>query len=709
MLKNMKIGTKLIAVFLLVGLVPLGVIAVVSLSKAKTAIQTQVEQQLAYVSAVKKAQVVDYFQQKTREATVLSRTADAVIAYRALNAYLEDWDIEPDGAYDVSYDDYQEIYDGKCAVFGEYRREYGYEDVYLIHGEYGHIMYSGTRGNDLGQNLSSGPLKSSPLGALYEKIAATKAPFLTDVAKYSAIGDKPAMFVGSPILDANKNVIGVVAFRLALEQVDQILQNRDGLGETGEAYVVGADGFMRSNAMLAGHETVLLARVNSEALASAHEGVTDAFEHENYREARVLSVYAPVTFAGLTWVVAAEIETAEVFSAIGAIRFTVMVISIVLAGLVVLMGWFMSRAISRPINKVVRMTSEMNAEFNQFADVVEAIAENDLTQTIEPSKIRRLHARIHDEIGQLVNAIGETLDAKDRVGHSMSRMIANLNGMVGRIQRSAGELVLSATNISDSATRIAEGSRNQSDRVDQVSVAVEEMTATIVESARNASAATEASQKASLTATSGGEIVHNSVAGMATINDVVQKSARSVTHLAESAQQIGEIVSVINDVADQTNLLALNAAIEAARAGEQGRGFAVVADEVRKLAERTGKATGEIGDMIRTIQNGTADAVKSMQEGTLEVKRGEDLSQQAGQSLTEIVRMTQEVTGMMEMIATASEQQSIAAEEITKNVDGVAEVVKSTAGDAAQSAEAARDLHRLSDDLQQIVSEFKTA
>jgi methyl-accepting chemotaxis protein len=191
------------------------------------------------------------------------------------------------------------------------------------------------------------------------------------------------------------------------------------------------------------------------------------------------------------------------------------------------------------------------------------------------------------------------------------------------------------------------------------------------------------------------------------IASVVNQSAQTVRALGKSSDQIGEIIGVIDDIADQTNLLALNAAIEAARAGEQGRGFAVVADEVRKLAERTTKATKEIAGMIKQIQSETIGAVSAMEEGTKEVENGKMLADKAGISLREIVDVSQKVTDMVAQIAAASEQQSSASEQISKNVEAISSVTGQTASGTQQIARAAEDLNRLTENLQQLVGRFK--
>lgn len=373
----------------------------------------------------------------------------------------------------------------------------------------------------------------------------------------------------------------------------------------------------------------------------------------------------------------------------------------------ILLGAVIARAIYVPLNKVVSLTEQMNIEFAGFESVVEAIAHNDLTQELKQTKIERIGIDTKDEIGELVSSVEATLEAKARMGDSLTGMLENLNSMVSGLSDNARELSSAATEISSSADQASQGAQRQADQIEQMSTAVEQMSVTIIESSKNAVDASEASQSASDTAGTGGKIVNDTRNGMKRIAEVVTESAESIGKLETSAQQIGEIVGVIDDIADQTNLLALNAAIEAARAGEQGRGFAVVADEVRKLAERTGRATGEITAMIKGIQGQTKDAVVSMNTGVTEVEAGRELAEKAGVSLDEIVSVSGRVVDMIQQIATATEEQSVAAEQITKNIEGISSIAGETAKGAEQSAAAADELSRQADSLQQVVSQFK--
>jgi len=315
-----------------------------------------------------------------------------------------------------------------------------------------------------------------------------------------------------------------------------------------------------------------------------------------------------------------------------------------------------------------------------------AIAARDLSG--EP-----LVVKTRDEIGQLVVSVNE--------------MCASLNGLVSEVRTSASEVAAAATEVAASSEELNHGISEQSDQLRQVSSAVEEISASIGEVADKSTNAAKDAGNAGEVAEQGALVVSNTVNGMQQINETVSATARAVDSLGDRSQKIGEVVDVINEIAEQTNLLALNAAIEAARAGEHGRGFAVVADEVRKLADRTTKATQEIGESIRAIQSETSEAVKRMSDGTEHVRTGVELATQAGSHLQTIVTSSREVARLIESIAAASEQQSVASNEISGSVEQIASLSQQTRESVSQSTQAATDLSCKAEQLQALVAGFK--
>ncbi|MCX6169887.1 MAG: methyl-accepting chemotaxis protein [Ignavibacteriales bacterium] len=342
------------------------------------------------------------------------------------------------------------------------------------------------------------------------------------------------------------------------------------------------------------------------------------------------------------------------------------------------------------------------------------------------------------EFKEIINGVNATLDAvvhpinesshvleKMALGDLTTRMTGdykgdyalikeNINGLAESFSHALSEVTeavqaaaSASSQISSSSEEMAAGAQEQSSQTTEVAGAMEEMTKTIMDTTRNSSNAAEAAKNSGEVAKEGGRVVEETIKGMNRVSLVVKKSAELVQTLGKSSNEIGEIIQVIDDIADQTNLLALNAAIEAARAGEQGRGFAVVADEVRKLAERTTKATKEIAIMIKQIQKDTAEAVISMKEGTKEVEKGKQLADLAGQSLKEIISGSDEVVDIVTQVAAASEEQSATAEEISKNIEAISNVTQESASGVQQIARAAEDLNRLTLDLQELISKFK--
>jgi methyl-accepting chemotaxis protein len=328
-----------------------------------------------------------------------------------------------------------------------------------------------------------------------------------------------------------------------------------------------------------------------------------------------------------------------------------------------------------------------------FLDAIVIKPIRKIIASIERSDLNHsLRSKRADEIGMLLNAFGG--------------FVSSIRMTLYKVADISSSVASSSAEISASTEEIAAGAQEQSSQAGEVASAVEEMTKTIVENSKNASETEEVAKKSRETAERGYKVVEDTLTGMRRIADVVRQSAGTVGELGKSSDQIGEIISVIDDIADQTNLLALNAAIEAARAGEQGRGFAVVADEVRKLAERTTKATKEIALMIKKIQSDTGGAVRSMEEGTKEVDEGITLADRAGEALQEIVQTSQKVTDMVAQIAAASEQQSSASEQISKNVEAINSITQETAGGTEQVARAANELNVLTEELRNIISQF---
>lgn len=347
-------------------------------------------------------------------------------------------------------------------------------------------------------------------------------------------------------------------------------------------------------------------------------------------------------------------------------------ISTLLALLVgIIAAWVITRQITRPIQETLA--------------VVERIASGDLSHTVQVTR--------RDELGVLQQGI-------QRMGTTLRELISGIRDGVTQIASAAEEL--SAVTEQTSA-----GVNSQKIETDQVATAMHEMTATVQEVARNAEQASLAAADADGQARAGDKVVAEAIAQIERLAAEVARSTDAMTHLQQESNKIGSVMDVIKAVAEQTNLLALNAAIEAARAGEAGRGFAVVADEVRGLAQRTQKSTEEIEGLVAGLQNGTQQVAAVMNNSRSLTDSSVELTRKAGVSLENITRTVSNIQSMNQQIAAAAEQQSAVAEEISRSIVNVRDVSEQTATASDETAKSSVELARLGSQLQQMVSHFR--
>ncbi|MCB9066235.1 MAG: Cache 3/Cache 2 fusion domain-containing protein [Calditrichae bacterium] len=373
---------------------------------------------------------------------------------------------------------------------------------------------------------------------------------------------------------------------------------------------------------------------------------------------------------------------------------------------------FLARSFNRMVENLQKLMEEVNAkneaskEAAQAAEAAKEAAEKQHEYLSE--SVENILAQM-DKFADGDLTVNLPVSRKDEIGRlsdGFNRSIENIRKMMKQMQIAVQTTSSASTELNLLSQELAKAADMQTDQTHDVSVAIEQMTQTIVENAKNATRSADVAKENGLLARRGGEVVEETVQKMSEIAGIVKASVKSVEKLGQSGTQIGEIVSVIDEIADQTNLLALNAAIEAARAGDQGKGFAVVADEVRKLAERTTRATKEIADKISKIQSETLEVVDAMKKGEFEVNNGISLAGNAGEALGKIVKSANDFIDMVSHIAAANEEQSTTSEQISRSIDQIKQISNESQQSVYNVSKNSNRLNELTGELSKALDKF---
>lgn len=532
--------------------------------------------------------------------------------------------------------------------FAEYLDKYGYYDILLIHPQ-GQIFYSVIHEEDYNTNIITGKYSNSKLGFLVREVLKTKVGGISDFAPYEPSHGEPAAFIAQPLIIDNE-VKMVIVLQISDVKLSNIMQQRAGMGKTGETYLVGSDKLMRSNSFLdpinhsikTSFANPATGSINTESVKAALNGKTDIHMIHDYRNTLVLSAYTPITVGNTTWALLAEIDKSEAFFAINKLRFWLG--GVILIGLIVIIGiaLLFNRSIKQPLNHLVHVSKN--------------IAAGNLDNKIITTR--------KDEIGQLLLAFDE--------------MQNQLNTILSSIIQVATIVDSSAEEISKGNLSLSQRTEQQAASLEQTAASMEQMTSTVQQNADNARMASQLAISSKDNAIKGGEVVNLAVISMNKINT--------------SSKKVTEIIGVINDIAFQTNLLALNAAVEAARAGEQGRGFAVVASEVRNLAQRSATAAKEIKTLIE-------DSVNKVDEGT-------QLVNKSGKTLEEIVISVKKVSDIISEISAAGQEQSSGISQVNKVVAQMDDMVQQNAALVEEAAAASESLKGQAQSLKEQIAFF---
>jgi methyl-accepting chemotaxis protein len=569
--------------------------------------------------------------------------------------------------------DYDKAHQRYHPPIRNFLKAFDYYDIFIVEAEHGNVVYSVYKELDFATSLKTGPYKNSDIALAFNKALTLSQgdTYLTDFNAYLPSYNNAASFISTPIFDEG-DLIAVLIFQMPISRVNDILTHsgkwlESGFGASGETYLVGKDKTLRNESRFfiedkqnylkvikkAGVDSVIdienkntsiaLQHVDTPGVTAALKGTTGFSVFNDYRNVAVLSSYAPINIQGLSWAIMSEIDEEEALAGVytleGRIMSTTVLIIIFVSVGSVVVAFLLAKSIIRPL----RTLSDRFTELSH--------GEADLTVRVADSGVPEI----------------------DAISKAFNIFIGQLNNVVGNVKDAVSRIATSGTELSVTTEQSNQSIAKQGERISDVNDSLEDFALSVKHISEQTVTAFERTAGAEVTARENAERADLASSNIKLLVKEVDDSANIMKELKSHVEDISNVLGVINSIADQTNLLALNAAIEAARAGEHGRGFAVVADEVRTLAARTQESTVTIQSEIMLLTDATNKSVKSMDLASSTATEGIVLVESVSETLNELSRIMNDVSTLNGEISNESRQQSQDIGTITTSVHEIKE------------------------------------
>ncbi len=594
-------------------------------------------------------------------------------------------------------------------VFKNFIERFGYYDLFLVDDETGDIVYSVFKELDYATSLKTGPFADSGIAQAFAgalKSNNSKQSFIADFAPYLPSYNAPASFIATPIFDGQRRV-GVLILQMPVDKINSVMTHKQlwedtGLGKSGETYLVGPDYSMRSNGRflledkkayldlmreLGVSENVIkdmdkketsigLQEVKTLGTESALNGETGFAIFDDYRQVSVLSAFKPISIGGLNWAIMSEIDEAEAFASVTTLQQNVNYLTlfvIMFAAIVgVILSWLLARTILSPVKDILTAVSDL------------AAGEGNLT--------KRIAIKGNDEIAEL--------------SVNINKFVEHLDKTFSDLIKSAMRLVPMAEELSEGNVEITKASGEQNQQIANVKSKLAIAKSSTEQVSSEANNILSLSEQGTVTVKEALNVFEATYQEINKLDEVIGNAASSIDSLKSESDIIENVIDVINTIAEQTNLLALNAAIEAARAGEAGRGFAVVADEVRALASRTRESTLEVSSMVHAIQSRTGTVVETMSVGKSSVDACNKQVDQAKEKLSQINQAMDKISQTTDAIGIAIYSQEQNFNHVATDFDGLDECFANSQKASDLTIQIGIDMSKMSLKLHGMVDQF---